>query len=69
MSLKEKINRLPEPSTPEEILIYNFVKGEDIYPNSSLMKPRDKFMEVLLLYLKEKLKAKPVTSSRKKAEG
>lgn len=68
MSVKEMIDRLPEPSTPEEMLIYNFVKGKEIYPASSLMKSRDKYLEVLLAFLKEKMHSKP-PSAKKKAEG
>lgn len=66
------IKQLPEPSTAEEMLIYNFVAGKEIYPVSPL-KTKDIYLQVLLACLSERATAPEPTitaaTAKKKAKG
>ena len=60
-NMNEKfIKQLPEPSTVEEKLIYNFVAGKEIYPVSPL-KTKDIYLQVLLACLSERQTAPETT--------
>lgn len=68
MTAKELIERLPEPTTPEEMLIYNFLKGEEVY-SASPAKSKDLYLEALLAKLAEqkteiKTEVKKATSKK-----
>ena len=41
------IKQLPEPSTVEEMLIYNFVAGKEVYSVTPL-RTKDVYLQVLL---------------------
>ena len=54
------IKQLPEPSTVEEMLIYNFVAGKEVYSVAPL-RTKDVYLQVLLAYLSEKQTAPAAT--------
>lgn len=51
MSLKNMIDHLPEPSNHEEMLIYNFLVGKEVYPVASPAKTKDIYLKALLTKL------------------
>jgi hypothetical protein len=65
------IKKLPEPSTVEEMLIYNFVAGKEVYSVAPL-KTKDIYLQVLLECLSEKqtvaAKEVSVTTTKKKVK-
>ena len=71
MTKNKFVQQLPEPSTVEEMLIYNFVAGKEIYPVAPL-KTKDIYLQALLECLKEKQTApaaeKIATKKKVKAE-
>ena len=54
------IKQLPEPSTVEEMLIYNFVAGKEVYSVAPL-KTKDIYLQVLLACLSERQTAPETT--------
>lgn len=54
MTTKKMIEQLPEPSNTEEMLIYNFLVGKEVY-SASPVKKSDRYLQVLLACLSEKL--------------
>lgn len=54
MTTKKIIEQLPEPSNTEEMLIYNFLVGKEVY-SASPVKKGDRYLQALLACLSEKL--------------
>lgn len=55
MTSKELIKALPAPVKPEEVLIYNFLHGQQVYDEQPV-KAHDLYMQALLVYLAEQFK-------------
>lgn len=66
MNTKKLIEQLPEPSTVEEMLIYNFLAGKEVY-SANPLKVKDRYLQVLFLCLSEKFKQCSTAAVKKKA--
>ena len=70
MTAKKFVEKLPQPVTCEEKLIYNFLSGKTVFQVEPV-KTKDRYLQALLAYLKDNqqvIVAAEKTSSKRKAK-